>query len=72
VPHLSESIWIGIERWQFVESGVNQFENFLKATVLFGTQGFSRAHANEVFVFPRRAAGRSRARHQMSKMINVL
>jgi hypothetical protein len=72
VPHLSESIWIGIERWQFVESGVNQFENFLKAAVLFDTQGFSRAHANGVFVFARLVAGRSRARHEISKMINVL
>jgi hypothetical protein len=28
VPHLSESLLIGIERWQFVESGVKNWQKF--------------------------------------------
>jgi hypothetical protein len=46
VPHLSESVWIGIERWHFVESAVNQFEIFLTTPVLFDGERFSRVQAN--------------------------
>jgi hypothetical protein len=31
VPHLSESLLIGIERWQFVESDVNESAKILDA-----------------------------------------
>jgi hypothetical protein len=41
VPHLSESVLIGIETWQFVESGVNEWKIFCGAVFLLRDRRFS-------------------------------
>jgi hypothetical protein len=48
VPHLSESLLIGIERWQFVESDVNEFVKIPITRVALITNVFRR-------VWPERA-----------------
>jgi hypothetical protein len=45
VPHLSESLLIGIERRQFVESDVNKFARIIDAPFALISNAFPRADA---------------------------
>jgi hypothetical protein len=45
VPHLSESLLIGIERRQFVESDVNKFLKIVDVLFALITNAFPRADA---------------------------
>src|ERR1700746_3035533 len=41
VPHLSESVFIGIERWRFVESLINEFARMMNPSLVFDRQSVS-------------------------------
>jgi hypothetical protein len=41
VPHLSESLLIGIERWRFVEGDVNELASFVNRSFRLDRQSFS-------------------------------
>jgi hypothetical protein len=41
VPHLSESLLIGIERWRFVEGDVNEFGEFRESRIMVDRPRFS-------------------------------
>src|SRR5262245_66683085 len=41
VPHLSESVFIGIERWRFVERLINEFARMMNPTFVFDRQSVS-------------------------------
>jgi hypothetical protein len=46
VPHLSESILIGVERWRFVEGGFKKFLNFVNRRLRLDRQGVSAPDGN--------------------------
>jgi hypothetical protein len=48
VPHLSESLLIGIERWRFVESHVNEFVRFVICRFRIDRKRFSASGGNIV------------------------
>src|SRR5205823_12166945 len=58
VPHLSESVFIGIERWRFVERLINEFARMMNPSFVFDRQSISAASwGKRTFLF--RASGRS-------------
>src|SRR6266567_9345049 len=68
VPHLSESLFIGIERWRFVERLVNEFARMMNPSFVLDRQSISAASWENVrscFVPPADQSGAS-ARCTMS------
>src|SRR5262245_39533678 len=58
VPHLSESLLIGIERWRFVEGFVNEFARLMNRCFVLDRKRLSARearHLRSCFVPPQRA-----------------
>jgi hypothetical protein len=55
VPHLSESLLIGIERWRFVEGAINEFGGFRESWVMVDRPRFSALRGEMGVHVPRRA-----------------
>jgi hypothetical protein len=58
VPHLSESLLIGIERWRFVEGDVNEFGGFRESRIMVDRPGFSAMRGEMCGNVPRPAGAR--------------
>src|SRR5215467_10521769 len=58
VPHLSESLLIGIERWRFVEGSVNEFARLMNRCFVLDRKRLSaRERAQFAFLFRAPEAG---------------